>query len=137
MPAEIVDLLIYLFTDVLDGRNASLTDGVERALGRPARDFADYARDTAATGVWNVGAGHEPQERAGRLAARRDHHHRAHGRCVRRLRPHHHAGPHSTDDRTFVTAFQAIDRAIINPLFMLTFFGALVASGIAGGALPS
>jgi len=36
-----------------------------------------------------------------------------------------------TDDRTFVGAFQAIDRAIINPLFMLTFFGALVLSGVA------
>jgi uncharacterized membrane protein len=41
-------------------------------------------------------------------------------------------GLHTTDDRTFVTAFQAIDRAIINPLFMLTFFGALVATGAAG-----
>jgi uncharacterized membrane protein len=41
-------------------------------------------------------------------------------------------GLHTTDDRTFVTAFQAIDRAIINPVFMLTFFGALVASGVAG-----
>jgi len=36
-----------------------------------------------------------------------------------------------TDDRTFVAAFQAIDRAIINPVFMLTFFGALVCSGVA------
>ena len=35
-------------------------------------------------------------------------------------------GLHGTDDRTFVGAFQAIDRAIINPLFMFTFFGALV-----------
>ena len=41
-------------------------------------------------------------------------------------------GLRTTDDRTFVGAFQAIDRAIINPLFMLTFFGALVASGTAG-----
>jgi uncharacterized membrane protein len=50
-----------------------------------------------------------------------------------------------TDDRTFVGAFQAIDRAIMNPLWMLTFFGALVLSGVAaalylrqddGGALP-
>ncbi len=40
-------------------------------------------------------------------------------------------GLHGTDDRTFVGAFQAIDRAIINPLFMLTFFGALVLSGVA------
>jgi uncharacterized membrane protein len=36
-----------------------------------------------------------------------------------------------TDDRTFVTAFQAIDRAIENPLFLLTFFGALLFSTIA------
>jgi uncharacterized membrane protein len=40
-------------------------------------------------------------------------------------------GLKKTDDRTFVAAFQAIDRAIINPLFMLTFFGALVCSGVA------
>jgi uncharacterized membrane protein len=38
----------------------------------------------------------------------------------------------TTDDRTFIGAFQAIDRAIINPLFMLTFLGALVLIGIAG-----
>jgi uncharacterized membrane protein len=37
-----------------------------------------------------------------------------------------------TDDRTFVGAFQAIDRAIINPLFMLWFFGALAFTGVAG-----
>ncbi len=43
-----------LFAEVLDGRNSHLTDGVQRALGRPPRDFADYARDTAATGVWNL-----------------------------------------------------------------------------------
>jgi uncharacterized membrane protein len=36
-----------------------------------------------------------------------------------------------TDDRTFVGAFQAIDRAIINPWFLPAFFGALVFSGLA------
>jgi hypothetical protein len=40
---------------VLDGRNASVTDGVTRALGRAPRDFSQYVRDTAATGVWNAG----------------------------------------------------------------------------------
>jgi uncharacterized membrane protein len=36
-------------------------------------------------------------------------------------------GLHKTDDRTFVGAFQQIDRAIINPWFMITaFVGALV-----------
>jgi hypothetical protein len=41
-----------LFASVLDGRNASLTNGVQRALGRQPRDFAEYARHTAASGVW-------------------------------------------------------------------------------------
>jgi hypothetical protein len=45
-------LLTYLFGEVLDGRNADPTDGVERALGRRPRDFRDYARRTAATGIW-------------------------------------------------------------------------------------
>ena len=41
-------------------------------------------------------------------------------------------GLKTTDDRTFVAAFQAIDRAIINPWFMLTgFAGALVFTGAA------
>jgi uncharacterized protein YbjT (DUF2867 family) len=51
-PAEVTELLLYLFTTVLDGRNAQLADGVQRALGRPPKDFADYARDTAASGIW-------------------------------------------------------------------------------------
>ena len=40
-------------------------------------------------------------------------------------------GLRRTDDRTFVGAFQALDRAIINPLFMACFFGALVFTGLA------
>lgn len=52
MPADIVDFLGYLFTEVLDGRNAHLTGGVQRALGREPRDFADYARNAAASGAW-------------------------------------------------------------------------------------
>lgn len=40
-------------------------------------------------------------------------------------------GLRKTDDRTFVGAFQATDRAIMNPLFMLAFMGALVLSGVA------
>jgi uncharacterized protein YbjT (DUF2867 family) len=52
VPAGYVWLLTYLFSEVLDGRNAYLTDGVRRALGREPRDFADYARDAAATGIW-------------------------------------------------------------------------------------
>ncbi|MEA2222017.1 MAG: hypothetical protein QOH83_393 [Solirubrobacteraceae bacterium] len=54
VPGDVAGLLRYLFTEVLDGRNATLTDGVQRALGREPRDFADYARDAAATGVWDA-----------------------------------------------------------------------------------
>ena len=54
VPADVVWLLRYLFTEVLDGRNATLADGVQRALGREPRDFADYARAAAATGVWSA-----------------------------------------------------------------------------------
>jgi len=52
-PADYVDLLDYLFTVLMDGRNAEPQDGVRRALGREPRDFADYARAAAAaSGAW-------------------------------------------------------------------------------------
>ena len=54
LPAELIDLVLYLFTTVLDGRNTPLADGVQRALGRPARDFSDYVRRTAATKTWQT-----------------------------------------------------------------------------------
>jgi uncharacterized protein YbjT (DUF2867 family) len=54
VPAEVIDLLTYLFNEVLDGRNAHVTDGVQRALGRDPRDFRDFAREAAATGVWDA-----------------------------------------------------------------------------------
>ncbi|RMD60925.1 MAG: NmrA family transcriptional regulator [Alphaproteobacteria bacterium] len=55
VPNAYVSLVTYLFTTVLDGRNARRGDGVQRALGREPRDFATYARETATTGVWNIG----------------------------------------------------------------------------------
>ncbi len=53
LPVELTELIGYLFTEVLDGRNESLADGVQRALGRPPRKFADYAREANAAGSWN------------------------------------------------------------------------------------
>lgn len=47
LPAEEASFLVELFETLLDGHNSLLTDGVERALGRKPRDFADYARDAA------------------------------------------------------------------------------------------
>jgi len=54
VPADVVSLLRYLFGEVLDGRNAIVSDGVQRALGRPARDFREYARRAAAAGAWSA-----------------------------------------------------------------------------------
>jgi uncharacterized protein YbjT (DUF2867 family) len=48
VPQDIIGLLGYLFGEVLDGRNAWVGDGVEQALGRPAKDFSAFARDNAA-----------------------------------------------------------------------------------------
>ncbi|MBB5776679.1 NmrA family NAD(P)-binding protein [Nonomuraea jabiensis] len=50
VPEEEAEGLAALFTGILDGRNASVADGVRQALGRPARDFTDYAE--AAAAMW-------------------------------------------------------------------------------------
>ncbi|MGP3691732.1 NmrA family NAD(P)-binding protein [Streptomyces sp. IBSNAI002] len=50
LPEEFADL----FALILDGRNAHLVHGVQEVLGRPPRDFADFAREAAASGVWDV-----------------------------------------------------------------------------------
>jgi uncharacterized protein YbjT (DUF2867 family) len=56
VPPEFQWLLKYLFSEVLDGRNAHVVDGVQRALGREPRDFREYARDAAAARVWTPSA---------------------------------------------------------------------------------
>lgn len=53
VPGDVIEIVIYLFTTVLDGRNASVADGVQRALGRAPRDFYDFAWDAARSGVWD------------------------------------------------------------------------------------
>ena len=55
-PADIAWLMDYLFSTVMDGRNAYLSDGVKRALGREPRDFAEYVSRTVADGAWKVSA---------------------------------------------------------------------------------
>jgi uncharacterized protein YbjT (DUF2867 family) len=52
VPDDYIELVLYLFFTLFDGRNTPLADGVQRALGRPPRDFSDYVRQTAATGIW-------------------------------------------------------------------------------------
>lgn len=40
-----IDMLTYLFTEVLDGRNEYTVDGVQQALGRPAKSFKTFVID--------------------------------------------------------------------------------------------
>ncbi|MBB3455569.1 uncharacterized protein YbjT (DUF2867 family) [Rhizobium sp. BK313] len=54
LPRETTDLLHELFSQVLDGRNSSVMDGVRQVLGRPPRDFSDYAHEAAAAGIWSI-----------------------------------------------------------------------------------
>jgi len=53
-PKDVVWMLDYLFSTVMDGRNSHLTDGVQRALGRAPQDFSTFARAAAACGVWEA-----------------------------------------------------------------------------------
>ena len=54
MPREAAEALTDLFARILDGRNAYVTDDVKRVTGHEPRDFADYVRRAAATGVWSA-----------------------------------------------------------------------------------
>jgi len=53
MPQEEARFLTELFAYLLDGHNAHVTSDVERVFGRKARDFDEYARNAAKSGVWN------------------------------------------------------------------------------------
>lgn len=54
------DFVAEVFTQIaretLDGRNAHTADGVERALGRKPRDFADFAQTAMAADAWSSAA---------------------------------------------------------------------------------
>ncbi|MEM9628099.1 MAG: NAD(P)H-binding protein [Pseudomonadota bacterium] len=52
----VADVFTAIARETLDGRNAHVTDGVERALGRAPRDFSDFARSAARTGAWTTAA---------------------------------------------------------------------------------
>lgn len=52
----IADVFTEICRETLDGHNAYLTDGVQRALGRAPRDFADFCSNAAASGAWKKAA---------------------------------------------------------------------------------
>ncbi len=54
--AFVADVFTAIARETLDGRNAQVCDGVEQALGRKPRDFAEYAAKAAASGSWPIAA---------------------------------------------------------------------------------
>ncbi|MET0339308.1 MAG: hypothetical protein ABW063_16250 [Caulobacter sp.] len=56
VPDDLRSLLIFLFTEVLDGRSSSLTSGVDDVLGRSPRTFEDFVRRAVADGTWPASA---------------------------------------------------------------------------------
>lgn len=54
IPDDYIWLITYLFTEVLDGRNESIANGVEQALNREPKDFSVYAKQVAASGTWDA-----------------------------------------------------------------------------------
>jgi len=52
----VADVFTAIARETLDGRNAHLCDGVQRALGRSPRDFAAFARAAARAGAWTEAA---------------------------------------------------------------------------------
>ncbi|WP_299212571.1 NmrA family NAD(P)-binding protein [uncultured Aquimarina sp.] len=54
LPDSYVWLFGYLFKEVLGNPdNQEVSDDVAKVLGRPAKDFETFAKQTAATGIWN------------------------------------------------------------------------------------
>ena len=55
VPADFVWLIEYLFTEVLGNpNNSEITNDIELVLGRKPKDFSDFVKETAKTGVWNA-----------------------------------------------------------------------------------
>ncbi len=52
----VADVFTAIARETLDGRNAHTADGVERALGRKPRDFAEFAQTAQTAGAWSAAA---------------------------------------------------------------------------------
>lgn len=54
IPNDVVWLIEYLFSHVLTNpKNQLVANDIERVLGRKAKTFSEYAKETAETGIWS------------------------------------------------------------------------------------
>ncbi len=56
VPEEVISLISYLFSQVLDGRNESVQGAIPTVLGRPATSFQQYVAKTVSRGIWKASA---------------------------------------------------------------------------------
>jgi uncharacterized protein YbjT (DUF2867 family) len=54
LPDDFIWLIHYLFSEVLDGRNESLSNDIEIILGRKPTTFEEYVTKTVKTGIWAI-----------------------------------------------------------------------------------
>ncbi len=55
LPEDVIWLIEYLFSNVLTNpNNQKISNDIEQVLGRKARTFLEYARETAETEVWST-----------------------------------------------------------------------------------
>ncbi|MGG5486475.1 NmrA family NAD(P)-binding protein [Gaetbulibacter sp. PBL-D1] len=55
LPEDVIWLIEYLFSNVLTNpNNQKISNDIEQVLGRKARTFLEYARETADTEVWST-----------------------------------------------------------------------------------
>jgi uncharacterized protein YbjT (DUF2867 family) len=54
MPEPLADLMLDLERYILEGRTSAISPHVRQVTGHEPRRFADFARETAATGVWDA-----------------------------------------------------------------------------------
>ena len=52
LPQDVIWLITYLFTEVLDGRNESVKHDIQHVLGRKAGSFDQYVHRTVRGGLW-------------------------------------------------------------------------------------
>ena len=53
VPDDYIWLIKYLFNEVFDGRNESVTHDIEKVLGRKPTSLKEYIGKTKKTGIWN------------------------------------------------------------------------------------
>jgi uncharacterized protein YbjT (DUF2867 family) len=53
LPEDYVWLVQYLFSEIMDGRNESITGDIKEVLGKDPVSFEEYVDKTIKTGIWN------------------------------------------------------------------------------------